>query len=119
MPGRSTTRALMVSPHLSSGEAAHAAPAAGGAVVEAFLDLDRGDVLAAGDDYVLLAVGDGEHRAVQVPAVAGVEPAVPQRLRRLLRLLPVAAEHVIGTGQHFALGVGLYPDADRGHARPR
>ena len=47
------------------------------------LDLDRGDVLAAGDDHVLLAVAQldvavGVHDA----EVAGVEPAAGERLAR-------------------------------------
>ena len=83
---------------------------------EAVLDLDRADVLAAGDDHVLLAVGDHDVRAVEVAAVAGVEPAVDDRLGRLLGLLPVALEHVVGAGEHLALVVDPDAHADGGHA---
>ena len=87
------------------------------------LDLDRGDVLAAGDDHVLLAVADRQVAVVaDHAAVAGVEPAVGQRPRALLGLLPVALEHDVGAGQHLA-GVLLVlgdrqPDAERGGAGP-
>src|SRR5437870_10644078 len=83
------------------GDADHGDLGDGRVLVEAVLDLDRRDVLAAGDDHVLLAVGDDDVGAVEVPAVAGVEPAVDDRLRRVLGLLPVALEHVVGAGQHL------------------
>src|SRR5689334_16035326 len=77
------------------------------------LDLDRRNVLAAGDDHVLLAVADRQVAlVVDGAAVAGVEPAALQRLRRLLRLLPVALEDDVGTGEHLALGVDLERHAE-------
>ena len=43
---------------------------------ENLLDLDRVDVLAAGDDHVLLAVDEGDEAlGVHAPEVARVEPA--------------------------------------------
>jgi hypothetical protein len=51
---------------------------------EAVLDLDRRDVLAAGDDDVLLAVADDDVGVLAIAAVAGMEPAVVDRLGRLL-----------------------------------
>src|ERR1051326_3530602 len=60
-----------------------------GMLEQAVLDLDRRDVLAAGDDHVLLAVAEAAVRVVLVSAVAGVEPALPDRLRRFLGLVPV------------------------------
>src|SRR5581483_1555600 len=60
---------------------------------EDVLHLLRIDVLAGDVDHVVLAP-DEEVVAVAVPAheVAGVEPAVPQLLRRDLRQLPVPLE---------------------------
>ena len=58
---------------------------------EAVLDLDAVDVLAAADDHVLLAVGDEEVAVgVDLADVAGVEPAVADRLGGRLGLAPVA-----------------------------
>ena len=83
------------------------------------LHLDRGDVLAAGDDHVLLAVGDGQVAAVvDRAAVAGVEPAAVQRLGRGVRVLPVAGEDGVALRQHLAGLAGLQPDAQRRHAGP-
>ena len=42
---------------------------------------------------------------VDVAAVAGVEPAVDDRLGGRLGLLPVALEHDVAAGQHLALVV--------------
>src|SRR5205823_6818200 len=56
------------------GHAYHGDLGDGGVLVEAVLDLDRRDVLAAGDDHVLLAIGDDDVTAVEVATVARVEP---------------------------------------------
>ena len=80
-----------------------ATSATAGVLVEAVLDLDRRDVLAAGDDHVLLAVGDDRVGTVEVAAVAGVEPAALERLGRLVGLVPVAVEDVVRPGQDLAL----------------
>src|SRR5690348_1956876 len=78
------------------------------------LDLDRGDVLAAGDDHVLFAVLDGQIAiGSDEAAVAGVEPAALQASRGLLGLLPVALEDHVGAGQDLALAVHVEGDADR------
>ena len=54
--------------------------------------------------FEVVAVGDHDVRTVLVAAVSGVEPAVLERFRRFLGLAPVALEHVVGAGQHLALG---------------
>src|SRR5215472_10454354 len=89
-------------------------------LVQAVLDLDRADVLAAGDDDVLLPVRD--HQVVagfDVTLVAGVEPTAVQRLRRLIRLLPVASEHNVGPREYLAFLVRPDLHADGRHACPR
>src|SRR6185437_638820 len=77
-------------------------------LVEHLLDLARVDVVAAADDQLLLAVHDVEV-AVLIDAahVAGVQPAVDDRLGRRLRPLPVALHHVVAADDdlaHLALG---------------
>ena len=58
---------------------------------ERVLDLDAVHVLAAAVDHVLLAVDDLDEAVVVDPRqVAGVQPAVDERLRGLLGLVPVA-----------------------------
>ena len=58
---------------------------------EHVLDLGAVDVLAAGDDHVLLAVDDVDEALFVHPAqIAGVEPAAGERLRGRLGLVPVA-----------------------------
>ena len=62
-----------------------------GMLDEAVLDLDAVDVLAAADDHVLGPVGDEQVAVVvEVADVAGVQPAVDDRRRRRLGLVPVA-----------------------------
>ena len=70
------------------------------------LDFRRIDVLAAGNDHVLLAVVDPEI-AVGVAAadVAGPIPAVVQRLAGCFLVAPVFEEHVGTTNRDFADGV--------------
>src|ERR1700677_5382595 len=64
-------------------------------LVEDLLDLARVHVVAAADDQVLLPVDDVEVAAGVDPGqVAGVEPAVADRLGGGLRALPVALHHV-------------------------
>ena len=72
-------------------------------LVQAVLHLNGGHVLAARDDHVLLAVRDHEVGPVEMAAVTGVEPPAPQRRLRLLRLLPVPGEDVIGPCQHLTI----------------
>src|SRR5262249_40604064 len=90
-----------------------------GMLEQAVLDLDRRHVLAARDDDVLLAIADADVGAVLVATVAGVKPAVDDRLGRFLRLVPVALEDVVRARQHLALAVHAHADADRGHAGTR
>ena len=78
----------------------------GGVLDEGVFDLDRRDVLAAGDDDVLLAVGDGEVAVVvDPPAVTGVEPSVADDLGGVCGLLPVAAEDGVAAGEDLAVVV--------------
>ena len=68
--------------------------------VDDLLDLARGDVLAARLDHVLLAVDDVEVALVVEDAeVAGVQPAVAERLGRLGGVVPVA-EHRLRRAVH-------------------
>src|SRR5262245_3200740 len=90
-----------------------------GVLKQAILDLDGRDVLAAGDDHVLLAVADGDVRPLPIAAVTGVEPAIHDGRGGFLGLVPVAFEDVIGAGEHLTLSVHVDADADRGHARAR
>ena len=72
----------------------HRALGHAGVGIERGLDLGRIDVLAARDDHVLEAVDDVEDAdLVHVAEVAGVQPAIAQRLRGQLGLVPVAFHH--------------------------
>src|SRR5258708_5751301 len=89
-------------------------------LVKAVLHLDRADVLAAGDDDVLLPVGYHQVIAIlEVALVAGVEPPAGQRALRLLRLPPVPGEDMVGPGQHLAGLVGPDLHAHGWDAGPR
>jgi len=67
-------------------------------LVEHFFYLARINVESAGDDDVLLAVNDVEKTILIHPRhIPGIEPAIAQGLRGLLRLVPVA-EHHLRTG---------------------
>src|SRR5439155_26230632 len=71
-------------------------------LVQRVLDLDRRDVLAAGDDHVLGAVHDVDVAAlVDRGQVARVEPTVLDRLVRLPRLAPVPLHDHVGARQHL------------------
>ena len=90
-PARTTTKALMVSPRYASGDAEDQRLGDGRVGVHRLLDVDRVDVVPAGDDHVLQPVDDEEEAAlVEVADVAGAEHAVDRELARLLRELPVA-----------------------------
>ena len=84
-----TRRPRGTSPHRSSGVPTTAASRTAGWVEQCVLDLGAGDVLAAGDDQVLLPVDDPD---VAVGSdhgeVAGVEPAVDDDLGRWPRASP-------------------------------
>src|SRR5215212_767877 len=75
----------------------------GGMGAEGVLDLDGGDVLAAGDDDVLLPISqlDGAVR-VHDGEVPRVKPATPKRLRRRRRVVVVALHHDVAAHHHFA-----------------
>src|SRR5215204_7053240 len=86
------------------------------------LDLDRRDVLAAGDDDVLLAVADLDVAVgMHDPDVSGVEPAAVERRRGRSGIVEVPGHHVVAAHHHLAhrlaiAGHVLHPrvdDADR------
>ena len=63
---------------------------------QAALDLDRRDVLAAGDDHVVDATGDEEIAVgVQIPGVARKIPALAQRLGVGVGAAPIALERFV------------------------
>ena len=67
------------------------------------LDLLRHDAAGAGADHLLEPADDGEVTvAVELPDVAGVQPAVAQRRARRRLVLPVARHDVAAVDQHFA-----------------
>src|SRR5262249_48103552 len=72
-------------------------------LVEDVLDLDAVDVLAAADEHVLGAVDDvAEALVVDAGEVAGLHPAVDERLARGLGLVPVALDHLRPLGPERA-----------------
>jgi hypothetical protein len=75
----------------------------GGMAADDLLDLDRRDVLAAGDDDALAAVAQFD-RVIRVPdgEIAGVEPAAAKRLRGRLGRGVVAGNHVVAAHHHLA-----------------
>ncbi len=72
-------------------------------LVERVLDLDRGDVLAAGDDDILGAVLELDVAVRMAHAeIAGVEPAAGEGGLRGLRVLEVALHHDIAAHHDLA-----------------
>ena len=84
-------------------QADHGGVLHGGMGEQRFLDLDGGDILAAGLDHVLLAVEE-QHLAVFVDQreIAGVMPAEFARLFGRLRILVIAHHHVRPAMHQFA-----------------
>src|SRR5271155_548097 len=82
-----------------------------GCARERVLDLDRVHVLPAPVDHVLLAIDDVDQPVLVDPReVTGPKPAIHERLRRGLRLVPVALHHVRPAHEqltHERVGVGL------------
>ena len=91
--------------------------------IEHLLDLDRIDVLAAADQHVLLAVDDvAKALLVQFGEIAGFQPAVHERLRGGLGLVPIAPHHVRSLGPQLADLAGrqrLARGADDAHVANR
>jgi hypothetical protein len=83
------------------------------------LDVAREDVEAAPDDEVLQPVHDVQEAVlVQVPDVAGVQPAVPHRPRGQLRVVPVAEHHPRPVDADLAVLAGRHRlsfEVDDGH----
>ena len=99
-PSCSVTYAAGTSPQRSSGTAITAASSTAGWLGDGLLDLDRGDVLAAGDDHVLAAVAQLDVPVgVQHAEVAGAEPAVRRGLRGVASGVVVVAEHDVVAAQ--------------------
>ena len=89
--------------HHRVGNADHRDLEHGRVLHERVLDLDAVDVLAAAVDHVLLAVDDlDEAVVVDAGQVAGVQPAVDERLGGLLGLVPVAGDDVLAADQQLA-----------------
>ena len=113
-PGLSSTKAQGVSPrgigHRDHGHGGHR-----GVAVERVLDLDAGDVLAAGDDDVLAAVLDadvavGRHHA----QVAGVEPAAGEGVFGGALVLQVALHADVAAEHDLAHGLLVGRDFEHG-----
>ena len=85
---------------------------------EHVLDLERMDVLAAGDDHVVDPAVDPEVAVVvEATGVARVVPAVADRLRVGVGPVPVAGEGLVArVGADLA--VGLEPQAGVDGGRP-
>ena len=78
---------------------------------DGLLDLDGGDVLAAGDDDVLLAVAQLDVAVgVHDGQVAGVEPAAGEGARGRLRVAVVALHGVVAAHDHLAQGLAVGGD---------
>ena len=94
------TKAVTTLPQLLVGEADHRDLEHGRVQRQAALDLDRRDVLAAGDDHVVDAAGD-EQIAVWIDkaGVAGEVPAVAQRFGIGVGSAPVALEGLVAGQQ--------------------
>src|SRR5438067_12365391 len=96
---------------LRVGDGDHRALHDGRVLGHRLLDLDRGDVLAARDDDVLLAVTQLDV-AVGVPyrQVAGVEPATPERLCTGVGLFEISLHHVVTPHDHLAERLAVHGD---------
>ena len=74
-----------------------------GVTRDSILHLGGIDVLPTGDDHVLHPV-DQRHESVRSTfyLVTSVQPAIPDSLRGLFRLVPVTLHHRFGLKDHFA-----------------
>src|SRR5258705_13594200 len=72
------------------------------------LDLDRGDVLATGDDDVLGAILDYDLAAlIEHADIAGMKPAAGKGLPGGLFVLEIALHHDIAAEHHLAGGLAI------------
>ena len=109
--GFSVTKAQGVSPHFVVGLGDDRGLHDLRMPVQHLLDLDRGNVLAAGDDDVLRAVLDLDIAVgVHDREVAGMEPAAGERLPGRFRVLQIALHDRVAAQQQFAdrLSVGRH-----------
>src|SRR5262245_26414106 len=71
--------------------------------VHNFLDLRWRDVLSAADNELLQPTSDSEETVlVALGEIAGVIPALTERVARFLRLIVIAGHHVRPTYDQFA-----------------
>src|SRR5262245_4531180 len=94
-----------------------------GVCADNFLDLTRVDVCTTGDDHVLLAIRDVQVAIfVKMTHVAGMEPAVAERLRGRVGVVPVTLHHEVATyddlprrsRRNITVHVVDHPDLDPG-----
>ena len=104
--------------HADDGDLAHLRQ-----FVDHALDLGGGDVLAAGDDHVLLAVGEIEKAVlVEIADVAAAEPVAEEGGGGLFRIIPVAlrdlwpaqADFAVLAGRQAVAGIVADLDLDMG-----
>ena len=103
MPGLSTTKAVTASPHSVSGSPSTAtSPTAGCAAITSSTSF--GMMLDAPERMTSFSRPDDGKPAVAVERadVAGVQPAVAQRLAGRLLVLPIAGHDIAALHQHFA-----------------
>ena len=87
-----------------------AASSTAGCLYEHAFDFDRGNVLAARDNQVFLAIDDLDHSfAVDRRHIARVEPAIDDDGAGRLLLAPVAGHHHVAARDDFAdaLAIGF------------
>ncbi len=100
-------------------DADHGALRHRGMAGDGVLDLDRVDVLAAGNDHVLDPVNHiDEAVVVHVAAVTGVHPAVDHGAGGFVRPLPVTHHHIVAAHDDLAdgaIGDGLVVGIDNAH----
>ena len=76
-------------------------------LIDDALDFGGGDILAAGDDHVLLAVGEIEEAVVvEIADVAAAEPVAEERGCGLLGIFPVAARDLRAAQADLAVLAG-------------
>ena len=106
-PSASTTTATGFSPqrcvgHTDDGDFAHLRQ-----FVDDALDLGGGDILAAGNDHVLLAIGQVEKAVlIEIADVSGTKPVAEERGCGFLGILPVALRDLGPAQADFAVLAG-------------
>ncbi|MGY3467361.1 hypothetical protein ACVW0I_004232 [Bradyrhizobium sp. LM6.11] len=107
-PSFSSTKAQGTSPHFRIGLCDHGGEQHGRVLVEDVLDLDGGNVLAAGNDDVLGAILDDDiAMRVEHAEVAGVKPAAFEGVPGRLLVLEVALHHDVAAEHDLADGLAI------------